>query len=1233
MVIPEGGDDVELDGVGITFAQVKSRRAHLGAFPPSEVASVIKDLWDRCQVVAPERLILVLEREVRDEQLKPFAFEALPASVLDKLNGDARVASLGPKTTIVVAPSPREQAVWIIEAQSKVTPLAALVCYGELLSKLGALADANGMKSPGEYEGLSRSDADALITGILGALDPAALEAAVAAGLCEPVDFITPLNDPNFYLGVDVEPGHLAAGLVAERPEARERIAEALETRGNALVVGPSGAGKSALMWETARALRHSVRWFRVRRLTAEDVPVLRRLAQTFRANDASPIGFVLDDVGRLGPEAWSQLARETPAQSGVVLLGSVREEDVFVLTERGRASEIRPDPDDELAERMWQALRDAGQTGWGGWLEPWQQSKKLLLEYTFILTQGERLEAVLQQQVAVRVADSTRDDEMAVLRVSACAGAAGARLNVKRLGEVLNVAEGAMARCLQRLIAEHLITEVEPGVIGGLHQVRSEGLMRAALASPPPTYAQTLARAMRSVPDADLERLVSDALLRREASLEDVYAAARSRLSDTKDAGEFAAILRGLAGAYIASRVSTWLDTPEVKAIPRTQVTSAARMGVAKIDLSGLPWPKEMMQAAQSLTALMGEGADPRHGFVADLPEALLAELVSGPVGLADLERICAAFMGGALPLSVRSALGQRSVDVEGATLDELRVLLGTMAHVDRDVAKQWVGQDKELVLLRRIAAEWPWAGEAASREEEGSIVAACDYWYVAQSHQPKVHDDVGALCQGMLSLLPRADLACSRALAVNGMVAGFPHLPMADMRIPRENLPAQSLPEWNKRWIAAIADRVAADSYTTYLRDAVALLEAVAPSLADVMDRRLRGKAVTPAQISRVDGLLARAKDLAPPRSSIAEATGSGDADVIREVTAFQHVLFSCCADIVVRFNQLPDKAGLDIAWLDDLLKNIDAVAAQEPWGLLGLGGPPESLSVLRTHVERIRLITGEAAARNQPPIQTWGKLASSAKTGNALRLVAMNANNAAAKRFEDRRTQIQSVAAQAFAEARIFVRPYPEGVLPWPPVEVLAMIDAEDAQSAMVALAMAQPALRAVIEPIVRLTLMPVINGAAVPRFAQSGHDTLLSLPGHSASWAESEGYRLARHPAADAFDLAGALAGELASMDKLALGAPDRPTAEQDVRATASQKYEEALTALQHAVAPLEQELAEDVMAIVRGVRTGEIDLPGGAQRQLMGEESQEAVIVGMTLALLMQAELSTAAPPP
>src|SRR3546814_15329860 len=85
-----------------------------------------------------------------------------------------------------------------------------------------------------------------------------------------------------------------------------------------------------------------------------------------------------------------SDLLKEAMSVPGVVLLGSVREEDVTLIAERARAAEIRADPDDELAERLWRELREAEKTNWAGWREPWKMSDGLLLEYVHILTRGQ---------------------------------------------------------------------------------------------------------------------------------------------------------------------------------------------------------------------------------------------------------------------------------------------------------------------------------------------------------------------------------------------------------------------------------------------------------------------------------------------------------------------------------------------------------------------------------------------------------------------------------------------------------------------------------------------------------------------------------------------------------------------------------------------------------------------------------------------------------------------------
>ena len=215
-MIPEGGDDVELRGDVTTLAQVKSRREHLGEHTDGEAVGHIQDLWNRSLGVAsqPEKLELVLERDITslaplDNQPEGRSIEGPIRKRLSRLSG---ASDLLPRTSITVTPSPQESAIRLIVNRLNCAPIAAQMCFADLLVRVGDLADANGRLVPKSYRGLSISDTETSILNVLAAIDVDTIERALWQGVCEPVDFLKPINDPYFYLGVDAEPGHIARG-------------------------------------------------------------------------------------------------------------------------------------------------------------------------------------------------------------------------------------------------------------------------------------------------------------------------------------------------------------------------------------------------------------------------------------------------------------------------------------------------------------------------------------------------------------------------------------------------------------------------------------------------------------------------------------------------------------------------------------------------------------------------------------------------------------------------------------------------------------------------------------------------------------------------------------------------------------------------------------------------------------------------------------------------------------
>lgn len=779
IVIPEGGDDIELRGEATSFVQVKSRRGHLGDYTEGETVGHIEDLWNRSLGSAPrpQRLELVLEREVMG--LNPLddhpAVRSIEGPISTRLSKFGGASDLLPRTSLAVVTSPQEWAISLIVDRLNCAPIAAQMCFAELLVRVGSLADANGRLAPENYRGVSISDTETAIRDVLAAIDVDAIERALMDGVCEPVDFLTPLNDPNFYLGVDVEPGHIAAGLVAERPRSRSALVQGIEQRRAALIVGPSGAGKSALMWEAANTLRHTVRWFRIRRLSAADIPSLRQLVRTFRASENSPLGFVMDDVGRNGPESWGGLLKEAMSVPGVVLLGSVREEDVTLIAERARAAEIRADPDDELAERLWRELREAGKTNWAGWYEPWKMSDGLLLEYVHILTRGQRMHELLADQVAARVSDPMRSLELDILRSGAWAGVASAEVDASRLARALSVSEADLSRALQRLIQEHLVRSPAPGAITGLHQLRSEELLQLTHQTTLPTLETSFERTIASVPTTDLGPLVADTLSARRLPVSTVLNGLIAHLEGEQDARALASALRGLGSGRVSSGVDEWLDTPEALALPRTQVGSAALFGIAGIDLSSLSIFPEVQAAANRLSQIKGSpDDDPRRLLMERLSPSDLSALIE-TADLASLDEILAALIGMPLPAAVRTSLMQAPKGLLNANLDLLGSLMGTLSALDREIARDWVAEVGQEALFARVQAETAWAGAVTIQDADDGVIVRCDLWYIAGSVQKNPYDAVVSLCERILALCPSADIAASNAISDSGVQRYF--------------------------------------------------------------------------------------------------------------------------------------------------------------------------------------------------------------------------------------------------------------------------------------------------------------------------------------------------------------------------------------------------------------------------------------------------------------------------
>ena len=563
-LVPEGLEDVSLElDTHWLHLQAKSRREHRGQFTVAELKPGWRHLAARLAADETARAGLVLERPLRgaetglERTLADVGSGELKEEVVAAVAGLIDADDFLARTHLLVMPTPEEVAVELLADRFGLPPASCVPHQAILRGKLARLADENGIRAADAPAALSVGEIARLLDDVNEAIDPSALEEAVREGVAELVDFNTPIDDERFFSGVDVVVGHVVAGLPLERPEV-EQLAAGLSARRVALAVGPSGAGKSALIWLTAYASRHRVRWYRVRRLQEDDVPALVRLVKALSPSGA-PVGFVVDDLGRDDRAGFDRLVEELREHPAACVLGACREEDMFVVRTARNAAQVRPSLEPELAERIWRELRARRETSWPEWREPYERSERLLLEYGHLLTEGARLAETVAAQVERRVREQ-RALELEVLALVATADAFGAEIDATRLRAALAVDTTQMKGALARLIDEHLIREHD-GLLGGLHELRSRYVMDEVHRSPPPMLAESVRRVIDLVAGTALQPFLTRLLLEEAVADDVVIEAVVARLNREPDPRALAAALHALRLVGFRRMAAEWRE------------------------------------------------------------------------------------------------------------------------------------------------------------------------------------------------------------------------------------------------------------------------------------------------------------------------------------------------------------------------------------------------------------------------------------------------------------------------------------------------------------------------------------------------------------------------------------------------------------------------------------------------------------------------------------------------
>ena len=1049
-LVPEGREDMWLDGPAPQFVQVKSRRPDLGKFPARTAAQHVVDAWQKqaARLGNGSRLVVVLETGVQGED----ELDDMDRSLDMTLDADSefltavRTRASGSGLTATEIDSFLQSTAVVgltlgeitSEALSRLSesvdlPVAAL---GMVLCRLRNLvadaADHNATPDFSQRRVLNRSELVAEIQSAAQLIDVGALEAALASGSCEAFVYDASVSvDDRFFEGVSVQPFHVAAGLVTPRSDAIKEVVAGLDAYSVVVIHGPSGVGKSALLWTLPRELPHAL-WFRVHRLSVDDVPNLVTLARVYGASEESPVGFLLDAAGTANFDGWSQLRAQAAAMPGVLLVATARNEDLITISALADCAQVDVRLNETTAEAIYEGLSRRGATEFGDWREAFEQCAGLTLEFTHLLSRGERLAAVIGGQVKRRIQER-RDDELGVLRAVSVADRWSVSLPLSDLVQACDMSEVDLSTALARLKEEHLVIE-QAGVVSGRHQLRSAAICEATHAYPPPELRQTVERVFPSVPTAQLHGFVSN-LLRDEPELIQVLieAAQREELS----ADRMAAFLHGVRLADYRARAAKWRELVEQRGVlPSTWMVlfSFTTAGLRLPDF----FPVQLRSAQRAMEAVPGPKR--RDALISAVGVDRLAQLVVSTQDLrsaAGLLAVC-----GETVESVDEALGL-SLDVSSPIVDALRTssieALSAFLTTAHEVASGFAVKVIELLggreaMLQQMRASDPWTVALQLDETPQATIAEGRFLHVSDAEQDDPDDAARAIARRLLSLVPGIDGVDVHAVLPGGGPLRIGGHERGVSQLVREAVLSEHATAWNRarvqviRTLLGVSDSHRLRALLPLLEEANRLVHQVGvrlvkclPGLPDLSDLR-----------SRVDALHSAGTQIKPP----IRGAGLAEPGILDRPGALENddpvaLITDLAGNIVQRITQPGQYRGLVVYIRESVVDRHLEGSKNEPWPLVGIDRYPSCLDEMRESLLGIAAVLEVLALSESEPTA----IRSSALSGGqdeTLRRAAEWCRRQQAKEAKRRRSEIQTVCQATGLDVTVLPNWHEDGPL---------------------------------------------------------------------------------------------------------------------------------------------------------------------------------------------------------
>ena len=419
-----------------------------------------------------------------------------------------------------------------------------------------------------------KKDVYAIIQAVYDDMSKGAINNAIQGGWFTKVSFDTIIDDISangYFEGKAAKPIHIVANLPIKRPKWEKEIIDSFLNFDVTVIKASSGQGKSTLAWQVAQALlQQNYIVYELNEIGVNGVNDAFTFIESRLRVGILPL-IVIDSLNDTVKD-WAILAEKSQILRGVKFLITTREEDWFHYgkqrVSRLNLKAVNIELSENEAQNIFTAFKKQGKlhVNVSNWQVAWEKvrDKKLLIEYVYLLTQGNMIHERMEEQIQGLELEIDSSSKISILRLVSIADMLNIKITTKKLLRFVEQHIGFKndkGTVLNSLKSEYHIQLEENYWVIGLHSVRSTHIAHILHQALP--YSETLIQLISIIDASKMFTLISQipqlpmSVNDRQSFFED--------LANTVSIHPYSTIVETVNGVYALDAHQHWLENKDV--------------------------------------------------------------------------------------------------------------------------------------------------------------------------------------------------------------------------------------------------------------------------------------------------------------------------------------------------------------------------------------------------------------------------------------------------------------------------------------------------------------------------------------------------------------------------------------------------------------------------------------------------------------------------------------------